>query len=132
MLPQIDLISVFKAVTETLQENQTNLNEADTYNHDHGDNMVQTFQTITKAAANSKTKTPSAQLASASRTKEIRKIDPVQNPILIEATFGSKFFSPFRSSTNFEQRLNSADSGFLQLLGMNRSYTFNKDYFCHL
>ena len=30
--------------------------------------MVQTFQTITKAAARSKTKTPTAQLAAASRS----------------------------------------------------------------
>ncbi len=67
-MPQIDLVSVFKAVTETLQENQSILNEADPYNHDHGDHMVQTFQTITKAAAKSKTKTPSAQLAAASRS----------------------------------------------------------------
>jgi len=66
-MSQVDLISVFKAVTETLQENQVNLNEADTYNHDHGDHMVQTFKTITNAAARAKTKTPSAQLASASR-----------------------------------------------------------------
>ncbi len=66
-MTQVDLISVFKAVTDTLQENQTNLNEADTFNHDHGDHMVQTFQTITKAASRAKTKTPSAQLAAASR-----------------------------------------------------------------
>lgn len=67
-MSQVDLLSVFKAVTDTLQENQTNLNEADTYNHDHGDHMVQTFQTITKAAARSTTKTPSAQLDAASRS----------------------------------------------------------------
>jgi hypothetical protein len=67
-MKQVDLISVFKAVTETLQENQTNLNEVDTFNHDHGDNMVQTFQTITNAASKSKTKTPAAQLAAASRS----------------------------------------------------------------
>ena len=66
-MSQVDLISVFKAVTETLQKYQTNLNKADTYNHDHGDNMVQTFETSTKAAAKSKAKTPATQLAAASR-----------------------------------------------------------------
>ena len=43
------LYKIFQTVTKTLSENQQSLNQADTYNNDHGDNMVNTFETITKA-----------------------------------------------------------------------------------
>jgi hypothetical protein len=43
------LSNLFQAVTKTLVDNQQSLNQADDRNHDHGTNMVQTFQTITQA-----------------------------------------------------------------------------------
>jgi hypothetical protein len=46
---QIDLASLFQAVTQSLAENQAALDQADSYNHNHGANMVQTFETITNA-----------------------------------------------------------------------------------
>jgi dihydroxyacetone kinase-like protein len=45
----IALGSLFQAVTRDLVSNRQVLNQADGYNQDHGDNMVRTFQTITKA-----------------------------------------------------------------------------------
>jgi len=45
----VDLTKVFSEVTKTLKANKLTLNEADTYNKDHGTNMVKTFSTITKA-----------------------------------------------------------------------------------
>ncbi len=45
----LDLSKLFEAVTKTLSENQRSLNEADSYNSNHGDNMVEIFKTITKA-----------------------------------------------------------------------------------
>jgi hypothetical protein len=45
----LDLAGIFNTVTQMLASNQQALNQADTYNQDHGDNMVQTFQTITGA-----------------------------------------------------------------------------------
>jgi len=45
----VDLANLFQAVTQSLVENQQALDQADTYNRDHGDNMVKTFQTITGA-----------------------------------------------------------------------------------
>ncbi len=45
----VDLTKVFSEVTKTLKANKLPLNEADTYNKDHGTNMVKTFSTITKA-----------------------------------------------------------------------------------
>lgn len=66
----VDLAGVFQAVTKTLAENQTSLNQADNYNQDHGTNMVQTFQTITKALKTKKASSPSAALAFAARQLE--------------------------------------------------------------
>jgi len=45
----VDLVRVFSQVSRTLSNNQETLNQADTYNHDHGDHMVDTFKTITNA-----------------------------------------------------------------------------------
>lgn len=45
----LDLVNIFSTVTKALGQNQQALNEADEYNHDHGDHMVDTFQTITEA-----------------------------------------------------------------------------------
>jgi hypothetical protein len=45
----VDLASVFQAVTQSLAEQKQNLNQADTQNQDHGNNMVQTFETITQS-----------------------------------------------------------------------------------
>ena len=45
----LDLAGIFQQVASTLSQNQTTLNQADEINHDHGDHMVQTFQTITAA-----------------------------------------------------------------------------------
>lgn len=50
----IDLSKLFQAVTQTLSENQRALNEADSYNSNHGDNMVEIFKTITNAVGKKK------------------------------------------------------------------------------
>jgi len=62
----IDLASLFIAVTNSLADNRETLNKADTYNNDHGDNMVQIFQTIATAVGKSKSADQASQLASAS------------------------------------------------------------------
>lgn len=59
---QINLFSVFKSVTDALQQNQNQLNNADTYNHDHGDNMVEIFDIVTKAVKEKQNLTPAEQL----------------------------------------------------------------------
>lgn len=63
---QVDLSKSFNAVTKVLKENRQSLNEADEYNHNHGDNMVETFQVITKAMREKNGSVPSDQLAYAS------------------------------------------------------------------
>ncbi len=62
----IDLAKLFGAVTTTLAENREALNKADTYNRDHGDNMVQIFQTIANTVGKSKGADQASQLKAAS------------------------------------------------------------------
>jgi hypothetical protein len=58
----VDLVKLFGAVANTLSQNQTALNNADSYNHDHGDNMVQTFDVITQAMKEKKNASAADQL----------------------------------------------------------------------
>jgi len=68
-MPQnrVDLINIFKTVTQTLAQNQQALDQADEYNHDHGTNMVQTFQTITNSLQQKQGKSDSSALAYAAK-----------------------------------------------------------------
>ena len=59
---QIDLLKLFQAAAGALQKNKSALNQADTYNHDHGDNMVKTFNTIVQALQQKQDTKPAAQL----------------------------------------------------------------------
>lgn len=67
----VDLAKLFQTVASSLAENRDQLNQADTYNRDHGDNMVNTFNTIAQVVGKLKGKDQSVQLASAA--KELRK-----------------------------------------------------------
>lgn len=67
MANNLNLGSVFSAVTSALQSKQTDLNEADSYNHDHGDHMVQIFDLIQKAVAKKSDAPVKDQLAYASK-----------------------------------------------------------------
>ena len=58
----VDLAKVFGTVAKTLAENRESLNSADDYNHNHGDNMVQTFDMITRAMKEKKKASPAEQL----------------------------------------------------------------------
>lgn len=59
---QIDLFKAFQAVSNALQQNQTQLNQVDGNNHDHGDNMVEIFDVITQAMKEKKGMDPASQL----------------------------------------------------------------------
>lgn len=63
----LDLAKMFKAASKSLAENQTALNQADEYNHNHGDNMVEIFGLITRAMTAKKTAAPAEQLEYASQ-----------------------------------------------------------------
>jgi hypothetical protein len=63
----LDLAGIFQTVTQALTNNQQSLNQADEYNQNHGDNMVQTFQTITQALEQKKNSPESTALAYAAK-----------------------------------------------------------------
>jgi len=67
MAKALTLPSIFKEVSKTLSENEAVLNEADTYNHNHGTNMAAAFQTVSKAVAKKKDLPVSEQLTYASK-----------------------------------------------------------------
>lgn len=63
----VDLAMIFTAATKTLAKNQNVLNKADTYNHDHGDNVVEVFEVISAAMKAKKGADPADQLEYASQ-----------------------------------------------------------------
>jgi hypothetical protein len=68
----VDLASMFKTVANNLDEHRADLNQADSYNHNHGDNMVEIFNTISEAIEAQPGKRPATQLAHASKVLEKR------------------------------------------------------------
>jgi hypothetical protein len=63
---QLNLVNLFQSVAGSLTTQKENLNNADTYNHDHGDNMVQVFNVISQAMQAKQNAAPADQLAYAS------------------------------------------------------------------
>jgi len=62
----IDLAKLFGAVASNLGDQRESLNQADTYNNDHGDHMVEIFEVVTQAVKEKKNADPADQLAYAS------------------------------------------------------------------
>jgi hypothetical protein len=69
----LDLAQLFQSVTGTLANNRQELNDADDNNHDHGDNMVDTFDVITQAMKEKKGADPADQLEYAAQMLRQRK-----------------------------------------------------------
>ena len=63
----LDLAKLFGAVGNALNQNKDSLNEADSYNHDHGDHMVEIFEVITQAMKEKKGAEAADQLEYASQ-----------------------------------------------------------------
>ncbi len=74
----IDLGKLFQTVTGTLAKNKESLNAADTNNHDHGDNMVNTFEVITQAMKEKQGADPADQLAYAAELLRQQKSGSAQ------------------------------------------------------
>jgi hypothetical protein len=64
---KLDLFSLFQTVAGALTENQESLNKADSYNGDHGDNMVDIFNLVTEAVGEKGKSAPSSQLKHAGK-----------------------------------------------------------------
>jgi hypothetical protein len=74
----IDLGKLFQSVIGTLNENKESLNKADTNNHDHGDNMVNTFELISRAMKDKQGTDPAGQLAYAAEVLSQQKSGSAQ------------------------------------------------------
>jgi hypothetical protein len=69
---KMDLATAFQAVSDNLVKNQSSLNQADDYNHNHGNNMVEIFGVINEAIEAKRDRKPAEQLAFASELLEQR------------------------------------------------------------
>ncbi len=67
MTDELNLSTVFEEVTKVLATNRQQLDDADEYNHNHGSNMVHTFNLIQRAVASKEAEPVSDQLAFASK-----------------------------------------------------------------
>ncbi len=67
MIEELNLSTVFEEVTKVLATNRQQLDDADEYNHNHGSNIVHTFNLIQQAIASKEAEPVSDQLAYASR-----------------------------------------------------------------
>lgn len=74
----IDLVKLFGAVANNLGTQREALNQADTYNNDHGDHMVEIFEVITQAMQEKKNANPADQLAYASQILRNRQSGSAQ------------------------------------------------------
>jgi len=67
MTEELNLSTVFEEVTKVLATNRQQLDDADEYNHNHGSNIVHTFNLIQQAIVSKEAEPVSDQLAYASR-----------------------------------------------------------------
>jgi len=74
----IDLAQLFGAVANSLGEQRETLNQADTYNNDHGDHMVEIFEVVTQAMKEKQNASPADQLAYASEILRRRQSGSAQ------------------------------------------------------
>lgn len=75
---RLNLANLFQSVACTLTGQKENLNNADTYNHDHGDNMVEVFNVISQAMQAKQNADPADQLEYASQLLRQRKSGSAQ------------------------------------------------------
>ena len=62
MAQNVNLLDLFQSVVGNLKDNQQSLNQADSYNQNHGDNMVEIFEVITQALKDRQDANPADQL----------------------------------------------------------------------
>ena len=75
---QLNLANLFQTVAGSLTSQRTTLNNADTINHDHGDNMVEVFNVVSQAMREKQNAEPADQLEYASQLLRQRKSGSAQ------------------------------------------------------
>ena len=66
MSNSLNMAQLFEFVTQTLGQKRQDLNAADTYNHDHGDHVIEVFELVTQVAKENPDLEPADILARAS------------------------------------------------------------------
>ena len=74
----LDLLTLLGNASKALQENQSTLNQADSWNGDHGDNMVEIFNLATQAIKNNPGASPAEQLVEAGKALSTKKSGSAQ------------------------------------------------------
>jgi hypothetical protein len=100
MAQDLTLSKIFKAVTGTLSENKTELNQADEYNHNHGDNMVEIFDLIQKSVSQKRAFSPSTQLDYASKQLKTKATSGSANAYAQNLALASKTLKGKQLSTD--------------------------------
>jgi len=77
-MAKLDLLSLLKNAAQAIEENQTTLNQADSWNGDHGDNMVEIFNLATQAIKNNPGASPDEQLVEAGKALTASKSGSAQ------------------------------------------------------
>lgn len=75
---KVNLAKLFGAVATSMGEQRETLNQADTYNNDHGDHMVEIFEVVTQAVKEKRNAPPADQLAYASEILRRRQSGSAQ------------------------------------------------------
>ena len=75
---KVNLAKLFGAVATSMGEQRETLNQADTYNNDHGDHMVEIFEVVTQAVKEKRNASPADQLAYASEILRRRQSGSAQ------------------------------------------------------
>lgn len=75
---KVNLAKLFGAVATSMGEQRETLNQADTYNNDHGDHMVEIFEVVTQAVKEKRNAAPADQLAYASEILRRRQSGSAQ------------------------------------------------------
>jgi len=75
---KLNLVNLFQSVAGTMANEKETLNQADAYNHDHGDNMVEVFNVISQAMQAKRSADPADQLEYASQLLRQRKSGSAQ------------------------------------------------------
>lgn len=75
---KVNLAKLFGAVANSMGEQRETLNQADAYNKDHGDHMVEIFEVVTQAVKEKKNLPPADQLAYASEILRRRQSGSAQ------------------------------------------------------
>jgi hypothetical protein len=82
-ITSVDMVDLFMSAKKDLEKNKSELNRVDKQDSDHGDNMVDNFEIITKAMKEKKGASPSVKLNHAAKTLN-KKTKEISGQMLVK------------------------------------------------